>query len=91
MVGTVFDIKRFAIHDGPGIRTTIFPKGCVFSCPWCQNPEGRSTEISLWYAESRCVQCHSCIEVCPAGALAVSETGKPHIVIDHSKCTRSGE
>ena len=62
--GIIFDIKKFSIHDGPGIRTTIFLKGCPLHCSWCHNPEGISPlkEIQFW--GKRCIGCHECIEAC---------------------------
>lgn len=61
----VFDIKRFAIYDGPGIRTTIFFKGCSLNCKWCQNPEGINGKVELYYDEKKCINCSECIKVCP--------------------------
>jgi pyruvate formate lyase activating enzyme len=61
----VFDIKRFAIYDGVGIRTTIFFKGCSMSCTWCQNPEGRRSRYELFFNPDKCIQCNRCIPVCP--------------------------
>lgn len=58
--GNVFDIKRFAMHDGAGIRTTIFLKGCPLRCVWCQNPEGLSIHPQILYMESKCIHCHTC-------------------------------
>ena len=80
----VFDIKRFSINDGDGIRTTIFLKGCPLACKWCQNPEGLIPEISLWYAKNRCVSCKSCINACAQNALRWDARG---VVIDHAACT----
>ncbi len=61
----VFDIKRFAIYDGAGIRTTIFFKGCTMSCAWCQNPEGRLTMYELFYNPGKCIKCNRCVTECP--------------------------
>jgi len=83
----VFDIKRFSINDGDGIRTTIFLKGCPLNCKWCQNPEGLIPEIRLWYARNTCVCCKSCIAACEMGALRWDERG---VAIDHDACTRCG-
>lgn len=71
--GIVFDIKKFSIHDGPGIRTTIFLKGCLLQCAWCHNPEGISPhpEIHLW--EGRCIACGECIDVCPNSAVSLQQ------------------
>ena len=79
MKGTVFDIQRFSVHDGPGIRTTVFMKGCPMRCQWCHNPEGLSGEIQIQYFKERCISCGSCnnthsvlnAEICPGQALRV--------------------
>ncbi len=71
--GTVFDIKRFAIHDGPGIRTTVFLKGCPLSCPWCHNPESQSVAPELFLRPARCIQCGSCVSVCPHDAVVLEK------------------
>ena len=68
MKGTVFEIKRFAVHDGDGIRTTVFFKGCPLRCIWCHNPEGISAKPTLAYYEHKCVGCGECAAVCPTGA-----------------------
>ena len=86
MRGRVFDIKKFAIHDGPGIRSTLFLKGCPLKCVWCHNPEGIENKINLWYFERKCIQCDSCLSVCPNQALTEGKEGEPHILIDHQKC-----
>lgn len=71
--GIVFDIKRFAVHDGPGIRTTIYLKGCPLSCLWCHNPEGQVPAAEIVFREDRCIQCGACREVCPRDADPYSE------------------
>jgi len=68
--GTVFDIKKFSIHDGPGIRTTVFFKGCPLSCWWCHNPESQALEPELVFRESRCIRCGACEAVCAQGAIS---------------------
>ncbi len=65
MTGTVFDIKEFAVFDGPGIRTTVFLKGCPLRCQWCHNPEGLSPEPQLMVSRAACVHCGACSRVCP--------------------------
>jgi pyruvate formate lyase activating enzyme len=67
--GLVFDIRRYCVHDGPGIRTTVFFKGCPLSCWWCHNPEGRSQSPSLMFFPDRCLQCGECVSVCPHNAI----------------------
>lgn len=64
MTGVIFDIKEMAVHDGPGIRTTVFFKGCPLRCKWCHNPEGLSARPQLMYKEARCVKCGRCMTKC---------------------------
>ncbi len=64
MKATVFDIKEMAVHDGPGIRTTVFFKGCPLRCKWCHNPEGLSFEPQLMYKQAKCIHCQSCQKPC---------------------------
>ena len=66
----VFDIKRFSIHDGPGIRTTVFFKGCPLSCWWCHNPESQALEPEMMFRENRCIRCRACQAVCERGAIS---------------------
>lgn len=82
--GTIFDIKRYAIHDGPGIRTTIFMKGCPLQCWWCHNPEGLADTAQRFYNADRCIGCDACIDQCPSQALAKSGSG---ISKDAEVCT----
>jgi len=82
---SVFNIKRFAVHDGPGIRTSVFLKGCSLNCPWCQNPEGISASKNLLYYRNRCIGCFTCIESCPKNAIEkLPESGK--ITIHRDRC-----
>jgi pyruvate formate lyase activating enzyme len=66
--GMVFHIQRFSLHDGPGIRTTVFLKGCVLECFWCHNPEGRNAFPEIRYFPERCIACGSCVSACPHSA-----------------------
>jgi len=84
MKGTIFNIKRYSIHDGPGIRTTIFLKGCPLNCIWCHNPEGIEPGVSFFYDANRCLNCMSCVRSCPQGCISMSQ-GKIQIAFD--KCT----
>jgi pyruvate formate lyase activating enzyme len=70
--GMVFDIQRYSIHDGPGIRTMIFLKGCPLQCLWCCNPESWLPESQLFYSKSKCILCGSCIQKAPVGTISVN-------------------
>jgi len=82
--GTIFNIMRFAVNDGPGIRTTVFLKGCLLSCWWCHNPEGLHQGIEVAYKADRCILCGACVDACPQRALTQEET---RIVRDVPQCT----
>jgi pyruvate formate lyase activating enzyme len=86
--GVVFDIRRFSIHDGPGIRTAVFLKGCPLRCAWCHNPEGLSAAPELVWRGERCTRCGTCMARCPEDALAW-EGDAP--VLDGTRCTLCGE
>ena len=83
----VFDVKRYAINDGPGIRVTIFLKGCPLSCRWCHNPESISTRVQKMYAREKCIGCGECVDICPIEACELTTEG---IVTDNSTCLRCG-
>lgn len=84
----IFDIKRYAINDGPGIRITIFLKGCPLSCKWCHNPESQSPEVQKLYTVSKCIGAKDCIEICPNNALTLSPEG---IITDSEVCNLCGK
>ena len=82
----VFDIQRFCLHDGPGIRTTLFFKGCALRCAWCHNPESHQARQEVAFFAHCCVQCYACREVCPKTAILIG----PDQRIDHSLCDSCG-
>jgi pyruvate formate lyase activating enzyme len=84
--GEIFDIKKYAIHDGPGIRTTIFFKGCPLSCRWCHNPEGLSRTTQRLYREERCIGCMECVKACPNDALTATENGPKWVAANCVYC-----
>lgn len=86
--GLIFDIKRFSIHDGPGIRTTVFLKGCPLHCPWCHNPESQDSKPDVMLRPSRCIGCQACIDVCPEHAITADESGS--VITDRALCVRCG-
>jgi len=83
----IFDIKRYAINDGPGIRIVIFLKGCNLNCAWCHNPESISTETERMYAPAKCIQCGTCVVACPEKAITLTSEG---IITDPERCNMTG-
>lgn len=84
----IFDVKRFAVHDGPGIRTTVFFKGCPLRCAWCHNPEGIAAEPEIMVFSSRCIMgCRDCLSACPRGAL---DKRRGVIRLDRGRCDGCG-
>lgn len=84
----VFDIKRYSIHDGPGIRITIFLKGCPLNCLWCHNPESISPKVEKLFSAAKCIGCGECCRICPVQACRLTSTG---IVTDRNLCTLCGK
>jgi pyruvate formate lyase activating enzyme len=87
--GTILNIERFAIHDGPGIRTTVFLKGCPLRCLWCSTVNGQQMAPEMEYYVEKCIQCRKCMEVCPTGAIDVSS--KDEIITDRRNCDNCGK
>ena len=85
--GTIFNIQRYSTDDGPGVRTTVFMKGCPLRCLWCSNPESLDNHPQLLYRYTACKRCGRCIQICPNHALSMGDDG---IVIDRSLCTACG-
>jgi len=85
--GLIFDIKKYAINDGPGIRLTVFFKGCNLACEWCHNPESISPKVQKMYTASKCIGAVKCIENCPNDALIMTDEG---IVTDYNSCNYCG-
>ncbi|HMB25656.1 MAG TPA: glycyl-radical enzyme activating protein, partial [Anaerolineales bacterium] len=85
--GMIFDLKKYSINDGPGIRTTVFFNGCPLSCLWCHNPESQPLKPVLLYRRGRCLECGACIGICPEAAITW-EARSPKVFTDPSKCAR---
>ena len=86
--GLIFNIMRFAVHDGPGIRTAVFFKGCPLRCAWCHNPESISPQSEIMLRPERCVHCGACVHACPQQGISASAVPLP--VQDPARCTRCG-
>jgi pyruvate formate lyase activating enzyme len=87
LTATTFNIQRFSTEDGPGIRTTVFFKGCPLRCAWCHNPEGINPRPELVWYDVRCIGARDCLEVCPAAALELTPQG---MRIDRQRCDACG-
>lgn len=85
--GVIFDIQRFSVHDGPGIRTLVFLKGCPLRCQWCSNPESQQRKQEIMFIARNCIDCKKCLTVCPADAI---DFGLPSR-IRQEKCTLCGK
>ena len=89
--GIVFNLQRFSIHDGPGIRTTVFLKGCPLRCRWCHNPESQRREPEISFDAARCVGCGRCVEVCPERCHALTAEGHRFDRVRCRVCGRCAE
>ena len=81
--GLIFNIQRYSLHDGPGIRTTMFFKGCFLNCKWCANPESIEPYPEIMTYDMKCIKCGACINACPTKAITVVDNMR---TIDRSKC-----
>jgi len=86
--GSIFDIQRFSTKDGPGVRTTVFFKGCPLSCKWCSNPESQSSRPQILYYKDLCKGCGECVQACAAGAIRVCDGA---LLYSRDKCVACGE
>lgn len=87
MDGMIFDIQRFSLDDGPGIRTTVFLKGCGMRCAWCHNPEGLTAGPEIMFYPQKCVGCGKCFQLCPNGCHRMEDSSR---VFDRTRCVRCG-
>ncbi len=88
VTGIIFDIQKFSIHDGPGIRTTVFLKGCALRCPWCHNPESLEAYPEISFIPSKCTGCGHCFKACPMNNHVLDSTGERRF--DRTRCRRCG-
>jgi len=88
MKGNIFNIQKFSINDGPGVRTTIFFKGCPLRCKWCANPESQESSIQLTYDRKKCIGCQTCVHTCPRQCISYNVTSENSgiISIDRDNC-----
>ena len=86
-IGQIFNIQGFSIHDGPGIRSTVFLKGCPLRCDWCQNPESQRTQAEILFLADKCDGCGKCVAACPAGAISLIGGS---VLTDRGRCGAQG-
>ena len=86
--GLIFSVQRYSTEDGPGIRTTVFMKGCPLRCLWCHNPEGQMSYPEIVFNDTRCIGCKRCVDACPEGAISFGEDGP---MTDRGKCRNCGK
>jgi len=83
----IFDTQRFSLHDGPGIRTTVFFKGCPLRCAWCQNPESQKSNPEIGFYTEKCLHCFQCLPICPEGAILNHDSRR----VDYCRCSHCGK
>lgn len=88
---TIFNIQKYNMYDGPGVRTLVFFKGCPLRCTWCSNPEGQKKKHQVLFKKSQCVNCGSCVPVCPVGIHNISPATKVHEMADDITCIGCGK
>jgi pyruvate formate lyase activating enzyme len=86
--GRILHLQRLSTEDGPGIRTTVFFKGCPLHCTWCHNPESISSSLQTQWFSTRCIGCRTCVSTCPNGCLSMTDDG---LVIDRKRCEACGK
>lgn len=87
--GLVFNIQHYSVHDGPGIRTIVFVKGCPLRCQWCSNPESQQTHPQIGFNPNKCIgikACFRCAEVCTYGAIKLNQDESDRILVDRENC-----
>jgi pyruvate formate lyase activating enzyme len=88
ITGRILHLQRLSTEDGPGLRTTVFFKGCPLRCAWCHNPESLSSDLQTQWFSVRCIGCRTCLTVCPNGCLSMTEDG---LVVDRERCEACGK